>query len=78
MFASAKAGGWEFDGEFPRKAWAWVRAAWDEAGDAMKDALERGRQGPETPARAAAAAAGAAARSAPLWLPTRTSTPRWR
>jgi hypothetical protein len=66
MFASAKAGGWEFDGEFPRKAWAWVRAAWDEAGDAMKDALERGRQGArETPARAAAAAADAA-RSAAL------------
>lgn len=57
MFASAKAGGWEFDQEFPRKAWAWVRAAWDEAGDAVKDALERGR---ETPARAAAAAAEAA------------------
>ena len=61
MFASAKAGGWEFDAEFPKKAWAWVRAAWDEAGDAMKDALERGRQGArETPARAAAAAAEAA------------------
>ena len=57
MFASAKAGGWEFDVDMPRKAWAWVRAAWDEAGDAMKDALERGR---ETPARAAAAAAEAA------------------
>ena len=57
MFASAKAGGWEFDKDMPRKAWAWVRAAWDEAGDAMKDALERGR---ETPARAAAAAAEAA------------------
>ena len=66
MFASAKAGGWEFDQDFPRKAWAWVRAAWDEAGDAMKDALERGRQGArETPARAAAAAADAA-RSAAL------------
>ena len=66
MFASAKAGGWEFDQEFPRKAWAWVRAAWDEAGDAMKDALERGRKGAqETPARAAAAAADAA-RSAAL------------
>ncbi|CAH0370715.1 unnamed protein product [Pelagomonas calceolata] len=61
MFASAKAGGWEFDAGMPRKAWAWVRAAWDEAGDAMKDALERGRQGArETPARAAAAAAEAA------------------
>ena len=35
MFASAKAGGWEFDAEFPKKAWAWVRAAWDEAGDAV-------------------------------------------
>ena len=57
MFASAKAGGWEFDVDMPRKAWAWVRAAWDEAGDAVKDALERGR---ETPARAAAAAAEAA------------------
>ena len=57
MFASAKAGGWEWDKDAPRKAWAWVRAAWDEAGDAMKDALERGR---ETPARAAAAAAEAA------------------
>ena len=66
MFASAKAGGWEFDVDMPRKAWAWVRAAWDEAGDAMKDALERGRQGAqETPARAAAAAADAA-RSAAL------------
>ena len=55
MFASAKAGGWEFDQEFPRKAWAWVRAAWDEAGDAMKDALERGRQGArETPVCASA------------------------
>ena len=61
MFASAKAGGWEFDVDMPRKAWAWVRAAWDEAGDAMKGALERGRQGArETPARAAAAAAEAA------------------
>ena len=61
MFASAKAGGWEWDKDAPRKAWAWVRAAWDEAGDAMKDALERGRQGArETPARAAAAAAEAA------------------
>mmetsp|Transcript_23404 Transcript_23404/g.61094 ORF Transcript_23404/g.61094 Transcript_23404/m.61094 type:complete len:341 (-) Transcript_23404:84-1106(-) len=57
MFASAKAGGWEWDKDAPRKAWAWVRAAWDEAGDAVKDALERGR---ETPARAAAAAAEAA------------------
>ena len=66
MFASAKAGGWEFDQEFPRKAWAWVRAAWDEAGDAMTQALERGRKGAqETPARAAAAAADAA-RSAAL------------
>ncbi len=61
MVASAQAGGWEFDADMPRKAWAWVRAAWDEAGDAMKDALERGRQGArETPARAAAAAAEAA------------------
>jgi hypothetical protein len=61
MFASAKAGGWEFDAGMPRKAWAWMKAAWDEAGDAMKDALERGRQGArETPARAAAAAAEAA------------------
>ena len=34
MFASAKAGGWEFDGGMPRKAWAWMKAAWDEAGDA--------------------------------------------
>ena len=66
MFASAKAGGWEWDKDAPRKAWAWVRAAWDEAGDAMKDALERGRKGAqETPARAAAAAADAA-RSAAL------------
>merc|ERR1719399_1500508 len=66
MFASAKSGGWEFDVDMPRKAWAWVRAAWDEAGDAMKDALERGRQGArETPPRAAAAAADAA-RSAAL------------
>ena len=55
MFASAKAGGWEFDADMPRKAWAWVRAAWDEAGDAMKDALERGRQGArETPVCASA------------------------
>ena len=66
MFASAKAGGWEFDAGMPRKAWAWMKAAWDEAGDAMKDALERGRKGAqETPARAAAAAADAA-RSAAL------------
>ena len=66
MFASAKAGGWEWDKDAPRKAWAWVRAAWDEAGDAVKDALERGRKGAqETPARAAAAAADAA-RSAAL------------
>ena len=55
MFASAKAGGWEFDVDMPRKAWAWVRAAWDEAGDAMKDALERGRKGAqETPVCASA------------------------
>ena len=66
MFASAKAGGWEFDAGMPRKAWAWMKAAWDEAGDAMKEALERGRKGAqETPARAAAAAADAA-RSAAL------------
>ena len=62
----------------PRKAWAWMKAAWDEAGDDEGGLRSGAARAPRrSPARAAARRGGRRAICGPS-PPTRTSTPRSR